>query len=212
MKYRIKFGILPLLLLIIAGCRKFVQAPLPTTELIGANVYSSNSTAAAAVTGILTTMTNNSVGGGPTGISALCGLSADDFFLYPGATPLTQQVFINAQLSTNPPTIWSDLYNIIYQANAAVSGISGSTGVDSAMRQQLTGEAEFLRAFADFYLVNLYGDCPLVLTANYQQSETMGRTPASQVYDQIVADLSGAQKMLGENYLTPDGGITLESG
>ncbi len=210
MKYIIKFGTLPLLLLIMTGCRKFVQAPLPITELVGSNVFSSNSTATAAVTGIMTTMTENSVGGGPTGISALGGLSADEFILYPGATSLQQQVYINEQLSSNPPTIWSDLYNIIYQANAAINGIAGSPGVDSAMRLQLIGESEFLRAFAYFYLVNLYGDCPLVLTGNYQVTRTMGRTPAMDVYAQIAADLSGAQKMLGTNYLTPNGSVTPE--
>lgn len=194
----------------IISCKKFVQVPLPVTQLVAQSVYSSNSTAAAALTGIYQTMLNNSVGGGTNGISALAGLSADEFTLFPGAALLQGEVYTNAQLSTNPPPIWTDLYNLIYQANSAIAGISSSTGMTLAMKQQLTGEAEFIRAFCYFYLVNLYGNVPLPLTPNYQTNTTLARSPKAIVYQQIITDLTSAQKLLGNNYLTPSGGTTSE--
>lgn len=193
-----------------SNCKKFVQAPLPTTQLVGGTVYNSNATAAAAVTGIYQTMVNNSIGGGANGISALAGLSADDFTLYPGASALQQQVYLNAQLSTNPLPLWSNLYNAIYQANSAISGISTSSSVTAAMKQQLIGEATFVRAFCYFYLVNLYGDVPLALTPDYQQNSILPRSPQVNVYQQIISDLLTAQGMLTDNYLDPNGNSTTE--
>jgi hypothetical protein len=210
MKYIVGFIAWASLLLGDTGCRKFVQAPLPTTELVGASVYNTNQTAASAVSGILSTMENNCIGGGANGISALVGLSADDFALYPGANSLLQEMYVNAQLSSNPSTIWSNLYNVIYQANSAILGITSSTGVTSSMKLQLVGEAECIRAFCYFYLVNLYGDVPLVLTTNYRESEGMGRTATVEVYGQIKADLIAAEGALSQNYLTPAGATTSE--
>ncbi len=192
------------------SCDKLVQVPPPVTSLVGSTVFNSNATAASVVSGIISSMQLNSVGGGPDGISAIVGLSADDFMLYPGADPLLQQVYANAQLSSNPPSMWSDLYNVIFQVNTAISGISASSGVTKAMKNQLIGESEFLRAFSYFYLVNLYGDVPLILTGNYQVNEGLGRSPESQVYAQMVADLANAQTLLSASYLTPNGTTTAE--
>lgn len=193
-----------------SGCKKFVEAPLPITALVSQAVYNSNATAAAAVTGIYETMVNKSIGGGSNGLSALPGLSADDFTLYPNAAPLQEQVYLNAQSSTNTPPIWSDLYNVIYQANSAISGITSSAGITTSMKHQLIGEAKFIRAFCYFYLVNLYGDVPLSLTPDYQQNAKLARTSQLTVYQQIIGDLDTAQSMLSDNYLAPNGTTTTE--
>jgi len=54
--------------------------------------------------------------------------------------------------------LWGSAYNGIYQANAILEGVSKSTGMSDAVKKQVTGEAEFVRAFWHFYLVNLFGD------------------------------------------------------
>jgi starch-binding outer membrane protein, SusD/RagB family len=190
------------------GCTKFVQVQPPNTEIVGTSVYSSNATAASAVTGIYQTMLNNSVGGGEGGISASAGLSADELGLYPGASTLLNQVYINLQQSNNPPTIWSDLYYCLYQGNYAIQNLTGSTGVTPAMQNQLIGEAKFSRAFCLFYLTNLYGDVPLVTSPAYQINEGLARTPQQEVYQQIIADLSNAQNLLSNTYVASDGSST----
>jgi len=156
-------------------------------------------------------MLTNSVGGGTHGISGLLGLSGDEFDLYSNATDmLLSQAYVNALLSTNAPPMWDDLYNIIYQANSAIEGLTKSQGVTAEMRSQLVGESEFIRAFCYFYLVNLYGDVPLVITTNYQENETVSRTPQQKVYQQIVLDLLDAQAKLSANYLSFNGSVSTE--
>jgi len=61
------------------------------------------------------------------------------------------------------------MYNFIFVANSAIEGLNEATALTPAVKQQLMGEAKFVRAFCYFYLINLYGDVPLV------QAETLQR-------------------------------------
>jgi hypothetical protein len=92
------------------------------------------------------------------------------------------------------------MYYDIYMANAAIDGLQASTTLSTATKNQLTGEAKFLRAFINFYLVNLFGDVPLVMTPAWASTSLMSRTPAAQVYQQIIADLKDGQKLLPADY------------
>jgi len=192
------------------GCRKFVQVPPPITNLSGSSVYSTNATAESALAGIYISMEKNSISGGASGISALLGASADDFNLFPGSGIMLTQVYTNAQVSSNPPGIWSDLYNILYQANAVIEGASSSTVTTNAVKQQILGEAEFVRAFCNFYLVNIYGNIALATSTDPGKNATPGQSPAGVVYSQIVADLKDAQNRLGPDYLDGKGIVSSE--
>ncbi len=68
-----------------------------------------------------------------------------------------------------------------------------------------------MRAFFYFYLVNLYGDVPLVLSTDYKLNALLLRTDKQLVYDQIINDLKEAKTELSDNFL--DGklnGVTVE--
>ena len=208
MKSTIKICALAFVTAYTIGCKKFVEVAPPSTQLVGQSVYASNSTAAAALTGIYQTMSANSVGGNSYGISALLGLSADDFSLYPNSDPVLNQTYANSLLSSTDIPLWSQLYQCIYQANSAIAGITASQGVTTTMKQQLTGEAKFIRAFCYFYLVNIYGDVPLSITTDYKENAAIARTAELKVYDQIVADLIDAKSLLSDNFLAPDGSTT----
>ncbi len=67
-----------------------------------------------------------------------------------------------------------------------------------------------MRAYFYFYLVNLYGQVPLAITSNYQTNSALRRAPLDIVYDQIIADLVGAETLLSLDYL--DGTLTKYQG
>jgi hypothetical protein len=46
----------------------------------------------------------------------------------------------------------------------------------------------------------LFGDVPLVKTVDFNKTRYMSRTPASEVYDQIIEDLTAAQEVLTADY------------
>src|SRR5690606_24631129 len=65
-------------------------------------------------------------------------------------------------------SVWRSLYSVIYQANFIIEGIldSGEQYTVSEAYLGILGEAYFLRAYSYFYLVNLWGDVPLILTTD----------------------------------------------
>ncbi|WKN29587.1 RagB/SusD family nutrient uptake outer membrane protein [Porifericola rhodea] len=90
---------------------------------------------------------------------------------------------------------WRGLYKVIAQANLVLDKVPGITPMDEDQKTRILGEAKFLRAWAYFYAVRLWGDVPLVLTPQSASSENFfpARSPLETVYEQIVNDLKDAE-------------------
>lgn len=90
---------------------------------------------------------------------------------------------------------WAGLYNLIAQTNLVIERVPGINPMDQARKNQIIGEAKFLRAWAYFYLVRLYGDVPLITKPQNANSPDFypTRTPSEQVYKQITDDLTDAE-------------------
>lgn len=87
-------------------------------------------------------------------------------------------------------------YVIIARANDVISRIDAAT-FDAATKDNLKGQALFLRALAYFDLVRYFGDVPLALTPATTLAETsLPRSPRADVYAQIVADAKAAAPLL----------------
>jgi hypothetical protein len=195
------------------SCKKLVEANVPSNVIEQSNVYTNDATAIAVLTGIYTNV-SSTLSSGPnnintaTGISLMCGLSADEFTLYSGVDYFNLIGYYRNQLTPNGPSAtgfeyWSVLYNYVYQCNAAIDGLNASTSLTPAVKQQLLGEAKFLRGFFYFYLVNFFGDVPLALTTDYKANTLLPRTPKAQVFQQVISDLQKAEAQLNNNYLDP---------
>jgi hypothetical protein len=86
--------------------------------------------------------------------------------------------------------VWSVLYQGVTGANAAIDNIAAAGSVSEPLKTRLIGEAKFLRALYYFYLVQLFGEVPLVLHPEDGIGST--RAPLDDVYAQIVDDLKAA--------------------
>ncbi|MDF2189796.1 RagB/SusD family nutrient uptake outer membrane protein [Paraflavitalea sp. CAU 1676] len=90
---------------------------------------------------------------------------------------------------------WNGLYNVIAQTNLVMDKVPG-IDMEEARKNKVLGEAKFLRAWAYFYLVRLWGDVPLLTKPIYSSGDssfTPKRTGSQAVYDKIVADLTEAE-------------------
>lgn len=214
-KIRITYCTTLAVLLLIAGvpmsgCKKLVDVTAPATNLTQKNVYTTDLTTAAVLTGIYAQMSGNLNLNLPA-MSNFPGLSADEYTLYPGATDPAQIAYYTNKLANNTISpgndFWSFTYRMIFMANAAIEGVNASTTLSTTVKQQALGEAKFVRALCYFYLVNLYGDVPLVLSTDYSTNASISRTPKAAVWIQINADLLDAQNGLSTNFL--DGSLQL---
>jgi hypothetical protein len=87
--------------------------------------------------------------------------------------------------------MWTEFYIGISRANFVIANIPNMTEVLSeAQIANYLAQGKFFRAYAYFYLVKEYGDVPYI-DAPYTSLEGIykERTPASQVYQNIEADL-----------------------
>ncbi len=212
MKLKIRYNVYGLFLLVVlTGCKKFVDVPPPVTSLISTSVYNNNATASAGIAGIYNSLLLGPTGGGiyTYGFSAMLGLSADEFEMYPNADETLNRLYTNS-LSSNPgiPPYWGHIYNYIYQCNKAIETLNASTGVTASLKDQFIGTAKFARAFCYFYLVNIYGDVPLILGTDYKANSVVSRNTENAVYDQIEMDLKDAQSLLSDQYRSLDGSVT----
>ena len=203
---RYSVGLLLILLLLfasISSCKKLVGVQPPVTSLSSQNVYSTDATAIAAVTSIYSAISyNGPFTAYPEAMSGVAGLSADDFTLYPGFSGSALNLYYqNALTNSNGLDFWVSIYPIIHTANDAIEAINKSSTLTVLVKQRILGEAKFSRALCYFYLVNLYGDVPLVLSPNFSINAALPRTPRSQVWQQIIQDLREAASLLSTNYL-----------
>ncbi|MEM8525570.1 MAG: RagB/SusD family nutrient uptake outer membrane protein [Bacteroidota bacterium] len=94
---------------------------------------------------------------------------------------------------------YQSMYDIIFRANNILNFIEVA---DKDNQNRYMGEAKFLRAFAYFKLVRLYGDVPLATSVVGPQENDIlfTRVPTEQIYAQIVADLQEASDNLDNTF------------
>lgn len=188
------------LLWFLSSCESLIDVN-PKGALTGATIYDDDKTAGQVLTGIYVKMVEAGfASGGSQGMNVLGGLSADELMHHNAEL---QDFQANALYPSHPlvkAALWEPAYKFIYYANALLQGLEHSTAISSAVRKQLEGEARFLRAFSFFYLTNLFGDVPLILGTDFRINQVFKRTPQSEVYEQIVADLRLAQELLPHDY------------
>lgn len=195
-------GLLFSISFLLLSCEDFLEVEAPDNKLVQEVVFSSDATATSAMTGIYNQLFLSAFSDGfLSSVTLLSGLSADIIRnIY--VSNIVSMEFEQNELSPGNSSnfyIWSSAYNIIYMTNSLLEGISNSEKITPDLKTKLEGEARFVRAFTYFYLVNLYGDVPLILTTNYRENQLSARDSSTEVYSQIIDDLQIAMDLLGTN-------------
>ena len=102
-------------------------------------------------------------------------------------------------------THWSNLYNSISKANLVIERVDGINDplLTEERRNQIKGEAIFLRSYHYFTLVKLWGGVPLItntITSTEAASVNIPRASIEAVYAQITTDLELAATLLPDVY------------
>lgn len=135
------------------------------------------------------------------------GLSVRGWTLVAGADDLTSHRGLNKQRileadefimnseNTDAKLAWKSLYASIASTNLVISNKENVTS-NIEKRDQIVGQAHYVRALCYYYLVRWWGDVPLVLQTSIEGLDEMGRTSSKEVYDQIIADATIAESTL----------------
>ncbi len=194
------------------SCKKFVEVDPPIDRTTGASVFSSESSAIAALTGIYTRLASGdafaSFATGYSSFSILAGLSSDEITLY-GGMPTSSNYYayyansLYASAPSNAPGTesWPRLYSIIYTCNSAIEGLADADLVREKVKNQLMGEALFMRAFCYFYLANLYGNVPLIVSTDFKANASIGSSTQVELNSRIISDLSAAKLLLSRDFI-----------
>lgn len=128
---------------------------------------------------------------------AIFFVTADDLNIRVGVGTNIAYSIKTHDASTAPTSgFWNAMYRIINRSNFLLEKME-PLNINAAYKTRVKGELYFLRGFAYFYLVQLYGDVPLRLKATALTDDlTLTRTPAGKVFEQIFADFKAASETL----------------
>ncbi|WP_313491956.1 MULTISPECIES: RagB/SusD family nutrient uptake outer membrane protein [Sphingobacterium] len=191
-----------LLILLATSCEKFLDNDPPVQDIVSQKVFNNEESANAAVVGLFSRMTarNNDAMNGF--LSIFTGLAGDE--IWNTSTNASYDAFKNNAILDNNSVIkanvWTPLYNYIYHANIIIEQLNKSNIITGELKNRLLGEMYFTRSILHFYLINLFGDIPLILTTDYELNRYAQKSNQEEVYKQITNDLLLAKDLLPESY------------
>lgn len=186
------------ILLSLSSCKKLLEVE-PAYIKTASQIYGSDSSANEVVASLYSKMITNSY---ESSIPLSTAVLSDEMLPIGYAAQTYQDWYINT-LKPNTSTtnaFWTDSYNLIYLANSIIEGLNKYTGVSDAGKKQFIGEAQFIRAFVYFYLVNFYGDVPMITVTDYKKNSSLPRVATDSIYHLIIRDLSSAEDLLHDSY------------
>ena len=95
--------------------------------------------------------------------------------------------------------IWEDIYAAVGSVNQLIKRLATPvTGLDDDERDDMLGQAYFLRALSYHNLVKFWGDVPLRLepAPSVNEASQIARSSEAEVYTQILSDLNQAEQLI----------------
>lgn len=101
--------------------------------------------------------------------------------------------------------IWQEPFKTIFRANAILENVNAENVPDATTRNGFIGQAHFMRGLAYWYLVNLYGNVPIVTrTAQGDEDFFPAQASPSEVWAQIITDFTAAESELPASWSGAD--------
>lgn len=183
------------------GCKKEFLNPLPDTAVVTETFFSSDQDLLAGIIGIYDAVQGVNENTTTSIINSNRGIQFE-YLLTEHRSDNTQSATLEGSKAdfhrylVEPNNVQSEdyyqsMYEVIFRANNVLDYMDVA---DEGNRVSYTAEAKFLRAYAYFNLVRLYGDVPLVtsIVGPTDETQPFTRKPAAEVYQQIVSDLQEA--------------------
>lgn len=181
-----------------AGCDKFLDQPVLGQYEAG-QFFTSNTNAVLAVNAAYVPLSFRDAASNPLWV--LGDVASDD--AVKGSNPGDQADFENIDNFNITPTnaaveaMWKRYYDGVFKCNVVTDGLPAANAAVSAdVRQQVLGQAQFLRAYYYFQLTALYGRIPLRVKVETPEELQSPARDQADIYAQIEADCQAAAAAL----------------
>lgn len=177
-------------LLLLTGCQSFLDTE-NYTKKDTSNFPETVDDAKQVLTGIYSNL-NAATASPQTSFFYAAELASDDRFGGGGENDKLMQgldLLMNYQ-SNMLSDFWATRYQGIFRANVAIETLDNVTDYENdQQRDQMKGEAYFMRAFFYFEMASLYGQVPLIVTT---EAVNLPKAEPDQLYARIASDLKTA--------------------
>ncbi|OOQ56793.1 RagB/SusD family nutrient uptake outer membrane protein [Mucilaginibacter pedocola] len=186
------------LLVTLVSCNKFLDVK-PVDSVSDEQTIFDKSSAETAVRGVYRALAADSYYG--VSFPSIGYLSGDNV-QWTGSQSIVQQ-FIDHNVKSDNATVssvWLAIYTTINRANYVIAKLPevNDATLTAAYKNQLLGEAYFVRALAYFDLARTWGGVQIVTTPTLSASDKNGiaRSTVEQTYAQVLSDLNTAEPLL----------------
>jgi starch-binding outer membrane protein, SusD/RagB family len=177
--------------LLLLSCESFLDEA-PRNQIDPDRFYVSEADNLAALTGIYYHLMHDDVFG--YGVDDFFGMTTD---LTTPSRALAGRIFWAFrwdESSVEVRSAWRRLYMAVNDANVTISKVASSE-MNQQAKDEFVAEAVYLRAFTYFYLTAVFGDVPYITqptinTESFGQNISLGRTPANEIRQNIIQDLT----------------------
>ena len=186
------------------ACEDFLEIDAPRDEVVTETIFSTDQTTIGALRGLyfeanlgLFESVLNS------GVEQYTGISCDEIENLDIENVNAVQIAANNVSIENEigfRVFWTNSYRLISLANTIIDGVQNNEQISIEVRDQVLGEALFLRALIHFHLANIFGDVPYADTSDVATLNTLSRDPLEDVYAMIIEDLLEARFLMVDDY------------
>ena len=215
MKKHFQIGVLLAALTAITACQDHSLTEVPADFVAPTFFYQNQADAIAALTGAYATFVDLP---SPLGNADYFGRNMMMLIEYPTEVTTSRLSAANersliggyhAQFTSSHPyiqSVWEAAYFGINKANTVIGRVP-AINMDPTRRDQIVGEAKFLRALHYYFLAGLFGGVPLKLTETTSiVAEALPRATAAETWAQIEKDLTEAAAVLPTSWPATDFG------
>jgi hypothetical protein len=184
--------------------------PQPVSEILADNFWQNADHAEAGISAAYDGVANQNI---LRNLFAFVSIADDAVRNVPGTSGARQNMEdhqYTAARQGNTRDLWRDTFLRLQWVNDVLENVPNINDPrinNNNLRENILGEAHFLRGYIYFYMTRLYGKVPLILEVtksvdNEVVNVTRDEIPA--VFDQIISDLEAAVDMLPESYTSAE--------
>lgn len=199
--------IVGIVILSMPSCNSFLEED-PRGQQMRGTFYATDEEALGGLMGLYSKMINSGVG---IRSNLLCQNEAmSDLLTYKPVAAIGAVAFPKYMLTAElVGDSWTYMYSALYGINSFIVDLENSTStkLTQTKKEQYIKEAKFFRALMYYHLVMRWGDVPLYTEPTDVKNPDIARTPAAQVWEQVIRDLTDASTMWDKSQL-PDGRVS----